>query len=285
MQLGLRGAAGQSLSAADLDGFRAWQHGTVTVLIPLPDGDFDVTEVAVPWKLLVEAGHVCCSRPRPARRPACDPLLIDRRGLRQARRAARPDRVATASSRRAAEFVSPVRWARASTSRVRRAVPAGRSRARDEAVPRQRGCPGAGRRHSSPRASRSAAICHGVLVARARDPAAAPCCTAGAPPACRSTWSAARTSRRSGGAAATTGPTPRTSRTRSRAALATPDDFVRGPRTLSKRGTARRRHRGVCRRGRQLRLGTLARRCVAVRQEAGRAIAVTRTRARITSGS
>ena len=27
------------------------------VLIPLPDRDFDVTEVAVPWKLLTEAGY------------------------------------------------------------------------------------------------------------------------------------------------------------------------------------------------------------------------------------
>jgi putative intracellular protease/amidase len=29
----------------------------VRVLIPLPDRDFDVTEVAVPWRLLAEAGH------------------------------------------------------------------------------------------------------------------------------------------------------------------------------------------------------------------------------------
>jgi len=29
----------------------------VRVLIPLPDRDFDVTEVAVPWRLLTEAGH------------------------------------------------------------------------------------------------------------------------------------------------------------------------------------------------------------------------------------
>lgn len=27
------------------------------VLIPLPDRDFDVTEVSVPWKLLRESGH------------------------------------------------------------------------------------------------------------------------------------------------------------------------------------------------------------------------------------
>lgn len=28
-----------------------------TIWIPLPETDFDVTEVAVPWKLLTEAGH------------------------------------------------------------------------------------------------------------------------------------------------------------------------------------------------------------------------------------
>ncbi|CAN5545809.1 hypothetical protein BH09MYX1_BH09MYX1_16390 [soil metagenome] len=28
-----------------------------TVLVPLPDVDFDTTEVAVPWKLLRDAGH------------------------------------------------------------------------------------------------------------------------------------------------------------------------------------------------------------------------------------
>lgn len=27
------------------------------ILVPLPDVDFDVTEVAVPWKLLRRAGH------------------------------------------------------------------------------------------------------------------------------------------------------------------------------------------------------------------------------------
>ncbi|MEY2416774.1 MAG: hypothetical protein QOH53_2108, partial [Ilumatobacteraceae bacterium] len=28
-----------------------------SVLLPLPDADFDVTEVAVPWKLLTRLGH------------------------------------------------------------------------------------------------------------------------------------------------------------------------------------------------------------------------------------
>ena len=31
--------------------------GRVRVLIPLPDRDFDPTEVAVPWRVLCDAGH------------------------------------------------------------------------------------------------------------------------------------------------------------------------------------------------------------------------------------
>ncbi|XES01194.1 hypothetical protein HEP87_62550 [Streptomyces sp. S1D4-11] len=27
------------------------------VLMPVPDRDFDVTEVAVPWRILTDAGH------------------------------------------------------------------------------------------------------------------------------------------------------------------------------------------------------------------------------------
>jgi putative intracellular protease/amidase len=46
------------------------------VLVPLPDRDFDVTEVAVPWKLLVEAGHEVVFATEAGATPACDPLLI-----------------------------------------------------------------------------------------------------------------------------------------------------------------------------------------------------------------
>ena len=30
------------------------------VLLPLPDTDFDVTEVAVPWRVLTDVGHAGC---------------------------------------------------------------------------------------------------------------------------------------------------------------------------------------------------------------------------------
>ena len=48
------------------------------VLMPLPDQDFDVTEAAVPWTLLTEAGHeVVVATEREGTRPAGDPRLLD----------------------------------------------------------------------------------------------------------------------------------------------------------------------------------------------------------------
>jgi putative intracellular protease/amidase len=48
-----------------------------TVALPLPDRDFDTTEVAVPWRLLTDAGHrVVFASERGDKKPACDPLLL-----------------------------------------------------------------------------------------------------------------------------------------------------------------------------------------------------------------
>lgn len=47
------------------------------VLLPLPDRDFDVTEVAVPWRLLTDAGHeVVFATEHANAAPAADPLLL-----------------------------------------------------------------------------------------------------------------------------------------------------------------------------------------------------------------
>lgn len=49
------------------------------VLLPLPDHDFDVTEVAVPWQLLREAGHevvFATESGAAGAPPAADPLLL-----------------------------------------------------------------------------------------------------------------------------------------------------------------------------------------------------------------
>jgi putative intracellular protease/amidase len=48
------------------------------VPIPLPDRDFDVTEVAVPWRVLRDAGHQAVfateqAGPSPRRTPDCSP--------------------------------------------------------------------------------------------------------------------------------------------------------------------------------------------------------------------
>ncbi|MCF3960875.1 type 1 glutamine amidotransferase domain-containing protein [Streptomyces fuscigenes] len=48
------------------------------ILMPLPDRDFDVTEVAVPWHVLTSAGHdVVVSTQRRGTVPAADPKLLD----------------------------------------------------------------------------------------------------------------------------------------------------------------------------------------------------------------
>lgn len=48
------------------------------VLLPLPDADYDTTEVAVPWKLLTEAGHeVVFATERAGTVAACDPRLLE----------------------------------------------------------------------------------------------------------------------------------------------------------------------------------------------------------------
>jgi putative intracellular protease/amidase len=47
------------------------------VLIPLPDHDFDVTEVAVPWRILRDAGHeIVFATERAGTVPAADPRLL-----------------------------------------------------------------------------------------------------------------------------------------------------------------------------------------------------------------
>jgi len=48
-----------------------------TVLVPLPDHDYDTTEVAVPWRMLRDRGHrVVFATERGDVRPECDPLLL-----------------------------------------------------------------------------------------------------------------------------------------------------------------------------------------------------------------
>jgi putative intracellular protease/amidase len=76
------------------------------VLFPLPDRDFDVTEVAVPWKLLAEAGHQVVFATEHGNTPAADPLLLKGGML-----GARAEPIAFYRElERCDEFRLPVRW-------------------------------------------------------------------------------------------------------------------------------------------------------------------------------
>ena len=82
------------------------------ILMPLPDRDFDTTEVAVPWKLFTEAGHevVFATEAGPdGPTPACDPKLLT--GVIFGKLGAREDAIeAYRELEQASAFQRPVRW-------------------------------------------------------------------------------------------------------------------------------------------------------------------------------
>jgi putative intracellular protease/amidase len=80
-----------------------------SVLVPLPDRDFDVTEVAVPWKLLTEAGFEVIFATEDGATPAADPLLLTGVLFGQLGAAAEPRRF-YAELEASAAFRHPRRW-------------------------------------------------------------------------------------------------------------------------------------------------------------------------------
>jgi putative intracellular protease/amidase len=80
------------------------------VLMPLPDRDFDTTEVAVPWHLLTSAGHtVTFATEHGGARPACDPRLLT--GVLFGQLGAGPEPVEFYRQLTdAPEFTDPVGW-------------------------------------------------------------------------------------------------------------------------------------------------------------------------------
>lgn len=81
-----------------------------TVLFPLPDADFDVTEVAVPWRLLCDSGHEPVFATEAGATPACDPLLIT--GVVFGKLGARPEPIAFYRELEAyPSFKTPKAWA------------------------------------------------------------------------------------------------------------------------------------------------------------------------------
>ncbi|MHC3467131.1 type 1 glutamine amidotransferase domain-containing protein [Streptomyces sp. 7R007] len=210
------------------------------VLMPLPDRDFDVTEVAVPWRLLTDAGHeVVFATERAGTRPAADPRLLT--GVLFGRLGAEdePKRF-YAELTAAPEFTATVAWADVDvTAYDGLLLPGGHA-------PGMRQYLGSAALHRQVARFWAldrpvGAICHGVLVlARARDPATGRSVLADRRTTClpkymertaylATAWRLGRYYRTY----------PAYVEDEVRAALAAPDTrFERGPRVLTRRGTA-----------------------------------------------
>jgi putative intracellular protease/amidase len=200
------------------------------VLFPLPDRDFDVTEVAVPWKLLREAGHQPVFASEAGATPACDPLLLT--GVLFGKLGARAEPIAFyREMEQAPEFTAPLAWKDCRAQDFDSLFLAGGH------APGMRQYLGSEVVHALVRDFFAtdkpiAAICHGVLVAARAN------VLRGLKTTClpkymeRSAYLA--TFWRRGRYYRTY---PAYVEDEVRAALASPEDFVRGPRELSKRGT------------------------------------------------
>lgn len=206
------------------------------VLFPLPDRDFDVTEVAVPWKLLVDAGHDVVFATETGATPTCDPLLLT--GVLFGKLGARPEPIAFYRALEAASaFVSPRTWAGCRVDELDALFLAG---GHAPGMKQYLGSTAVQELTTAFFATTKpiAAICHGVLVAARAKRADGTSVLHGLRTTClpkymeRSAYLS--TFWRRG----------RYYRTYDayvedevRAALGKPEDFERGPRTLSKRGT------------------------------------------------
>ena len=80
------------------------------ILVPLPDHDFDTTEVAVPWRLLTDLGHTFTfATEHGGSAPECDPRLL--RGVIFGKLGAEPEpRAFYEQLTRAPEFNAPIAW-------------------------------------------------------------------------------------------------------------------------------------------------------------------------------
>jgi Putative intracellular protease/amidase len=133
-----------------------------TILMPLPDEGFDLTEVAVPWRLLTDAGHEVVVATELGRAPIADPLLIS--GVVFGQLGAEPEPIAYYRDfERSASRNAPLRWSDLDVSEYGGLLLAGGH------APRMRQYLGSAELHDH--VSRFwaldrpvGAICHGVLV-------------------------------------------------------------------------------------------------------------------------
>lgn len=208
------------------------------VLIPLPDTDFDTTEVAVPWRLLTRAGHqVVFATERGGQAPSCDPRLLSGVLFGQLGADPEPKRFYHELTQ-ASEFRSPLAWADLKPADYDGLIlPGGHA-------------PGMRQYLASDVLQRKVAefwalkrpvgaICHGVIVlARTQDPATGRSVLAGKRTTCLPRYmeliAYALTSWKLGRYYRTY---PEYVEDEVKRALASPRQFERGPLTLTSRGT------------------------------------------------
>lgn len=207
-----------------------------TVLFPLPDRDFDVTEVAVPWRLLRDAGHEPVFATEAGATPSCDPLLLT--GVVFGKLGAREDAIACYRElEQSPEFVSPRKWSECRADMFDALFLAG---GHAPGMKQYLGSAEVQRITAELFATQKpiAAICHGVLVAARTKRADGQSVLHGVKTTClpkymeraayfSTFWRRGRYYRTY----------PAYVEEEVRASLASQDDFVRGPRELSKRGT------------------------------------------------
>lgn len=207
------------------------------VLVPLPDRDFDTTEVAVPWRLLSDCGHeVVFATQRGGSAPRCDPKLLD--GVLFGKLGAEPEPVSFYEQLTgAAAFRDPLAWAEVEPAEFDGLLlPGGHAQGMRQYL-------GDAELQAKVAAFWAlqrpvGAICHGVLVlARSIDPVSGRSVLAGRRTTCLPKYM------ERGGFLLTAWKLGRYYRTYPAyvedeviAALADPSDFERGPRT-TKRGT------------------------------------------------
>lgn len=207
-----------------------------TVLFPLPDRDFDVTEVAVPWRLLRDAGHEPVFATEAGATPACDPLLIT--GVVFGKLGAGPEPLAFyREMERDASFVAPRKWSECHVEDFDALFLAG---GHAPGMKQYLGSETVQELTAAFFAEHKpiAAICHGALVAARSKRADGASVLHGHKTTClpkymeraayfSTFWRRGRYYRTY----------PAYVEEEVRAALASPDDFLRGPRDLSRRGT------------------------------------------------
>ena len=207
------------------------------VLCPLPDSDFDTTEVAVPWKLLTDAGHEVVFATEHGLVPACDPLLI--KGVIFGQLSALPEPKRFYAEMLTTErFNAPLKWSNIDLQSIDALLLAGGH------APGMRQYLGSATLQSLiarfwATKKPVAAICHGVLpLARAVDPATSKSVLFGKKTTCLpkymertayylTAWKLGRYYRTYDAFV----------EDEVRGALARPEDFIRGPRALTARGT------------------------------------------------